>query len=194
LELAGDGRWCRRKQPTTIALDDGLVVADEREAAVEQAQGEVRLAGPRRPGDQHRAPIGRHGAGVNRLGRQASAATGLHLVHSRSAAGSRMVNRAPDGASSRSCTSISPSWPFTIAWAMARPRPEWRPKFSPSGRTEWKRLKIASRASGGTPGPSSSMRILTSSPTRAAAISTRPPGGEKLTALSMIALIARARR
>ena len=60
-----------------------------------------------------------------------------------------MVKRAPDGASSRSCTSISPSWPFTIAWAMARPRPEWRPKLSPSGRTEWKRLKIASRASVG---------------------------------------------
>ncbi len=38
-------------------------------------------------------------------------------------------------------------------------RPEWRPKISPSGRTEWKRSKIASRASGGTPGPSSSTRI-----------------------------------
>jgi len=81
-----------------------------------------------------------------------------------------------------------------MAWAMARPRPECRPKFSPSGLTEWKRLKIASRASGGTPGPSSSTRIRTSSPTRAAAISTKPPGGEKLTALSMMALMARASR
>ena len=51
-----------------------------------------------------------------------------------------------------------------------------------------------SRASCGTPGPSSSTRMRTSSPTRVAATSTRPPGGEKLTALSMMLSIARASR
>jgi hypothetical protein len=38
------------------------------------------------------------------------------------------------------------------------------------------------------------MRILTSSPTRVAAISTRPPAGEKLIALSIRLSIARASR
>ena len=71
------------------------------------------------------------------------------------------MKRAPEGASSRSCTSISPSWPSTMARAIARPRPVCRPKCSSSGLTEWNRLKIASRASSGTPGPSSSMRIRT---------------------------------
>ena len=59
-----------------------------------------------------------------------------HLVHARSAAGRRMVKRAPDGASSRSCTSISPRWPSTIARLIASPSPECRPKCSCSGRTE----------------------------------------------------------
>ena len=63
-----------------------------------------------------------------------------------------------------------------------------------SGLTEWKRLKIASRDSVGTPGPSSSIRIRISSPTWVAAISTSPPGGEKEMALSMILSIARASR
>src|SRR6185312_8043634 len=193
-ELAGDVLRRSREQPVAIALHDRAVVADQREAAVDEAQRQVRLARARRARDQHRPTVAGDRARVERLCGNARSGSGLHLAHARSADGSRMMKRAPDGASSRSCTSISPSWPLTIAWAIARPSPECRPKLSPSGLTEWKRLKIASRASCGTPGPSSSMRMRTSSPTAAAAISTRPPGGEKLTALSMIALIARASR
>ena len=39
----------RGDQPVAVALHDGLVVADEDEAAVEQTQGQVRLARSRRP-------------------------------------------------------------------------------------------------------------------------------------------------
>ena len=89
--------------------------------------------------------------------------------------------------------SIRPSWPSTIAWAMARPSPEWRPKSS-SGPDRMEAVKDRFARFGRTPGPSSSMLIRTSSPTRAAAISTRPPGGEKEIALSTMLLIARASR
>ena len=174
-------------------LDDRLVVADQLEAAIEEAQRKVRLARARRAADQNRAAVERDGAGVERFGAEARPAHGS----SGSFAVRRRKSDGEAGARWRVVAVLHVNLPvmaFTIAWAMARPRPEWRPKFSPSGRTEWKRLKIASRASAGTPGPSSSMRMRTSSPTRETAISTRPPGGEKLTALSMMALIARARR
>ena len=56
-----------------IAADHRLVVADQREAAVEQAQREVRLARPRRAGDQHRAAVHGDRAGMERFRRQAIA-------------------------------------------------------------------------------------------------------------------------
>ena len=49
------------------------------------------------------------------------------------ATGKRTTKRAPLRPSCRSSISIAPPWPSTIARAMARPRPEWRPKSS-SGR------------------------------------------------------------
>ena len=72
-------------------LDDRLVVADQGEAAVEQAQRKVRLARARRAGDQHRAAVERDGAGVDGLGAEARAADW-------SRAGSCAVRRRkPDG-------------------------------------------------------------------------------------------------
>ena len=71
-------------------FDDRLVVADQREAAVEQAQREVGLARARRAGDQHRAAVDRDGAGVERLGRQrgpAAACAGSFAVRRRKADG-----------------------------------------------------------------------------------------------------------
>ena len=70
LELAGDGRRRRGDQPVAVAPDDRLVVADQREAAIEQAQRKVGFARARGPGDQHRAAVAGDGAGVDRFGRQ----------------------------------------------------------------------------------------------------------------------------
>ncbi len=80
----------RGKQAVAVALDDRLVVADEREAAVEQAQRKVRLARARRAGDQHRAAVDGDGAGMERFGRQPRAGS--------ASAGSFAVRcRKPDG-------------------------------------------------------------------------------------------------
>ena len=63
----------RRDQAVAVAFDDRLVVADQREAAVEQAQREVRLARAGRAGDQHRPAVARDRARVKRFGREARA-------------------------------------------------------------------------------------------------------------------------
>ena len=68
LELAGDVRRRRGDQPVILPPDEGLVVADQRKSAVEQAQRQVGLAGARRAGDQHRAAVGGDGAGVDGFG------------------------------------------------------------------------------------------------------------------------------
>jgi hypothetical protein len=71
LELSRDARRGRSEQPGAVATDQGLVVADQREPAVEQAKREVGLARARRPGDQHRAIGERDRARVECFGGEA---------------------------------------------------------------------------------------------------------------------------
>src|SRR5665213_1911973 len=181
LDPAGDRVGRARQQVIAGAPDAGVIVADQARAAVDQAQRQVGLAASRRAGDQHAAAADRHAGRVNRRAHGAGS-------------GKRMTKRAPERPSRLSSTAIVPSWPSIVARAMARPSPLWRPNPSLSGRRLWKRRNISLRAASGTPGPSSSMPITTSPSRRAAAISTRPPAGEKEIALSMRLSIARASR
>jgi len=57
LDFAGDRVGRRGDQFAAGALEQGVIVADQRSAAVDQAQREVGLAGPRFAFDQHRAPV-----------------------------------------------------------------------------------------------------------------------------------------
>ena len=62
------GAVATRRSP---ALDDRLVVADQREAPVEKAKREVGLPRAGRAGDQHRPAAARDRARVKRFGREA---------------------------------------------------------------------------------------------------------------------------
>jgi hypothetical protein len=113
-------------------------------------------------------------------------------VHARSAAGRMMVKRAPEGASSRSHVNL-PVMAFDDRPGDRKAESRMAAEILASGLTEWKRLKIASRASGdaGAFVVDADADLVAD---RVAAISTSPPGGEKLIALSMILSIARASR
>ena len=70
---------------------------NQREASIEQANGEVGLACSGRPHDEHRPAVARNSGGVDGFRRKRA-----RDAHARSTAGSEMMKRAPEGASSRS--------------------------------------------------------------------------------------------
>ena len=129
----GRGRRRRRQagdQPVAVAGQQGQVVGDQRRAAVDQAQRQVRLAAARRPAQQHADPIERDASGLDvsplrcaRAHRRAGRATTKRAPHTR---------RSP---STRFSALTRPPWASAICLEMLRPRPEWVPYFSPAGRS-----------------------------------------------------------
>src|SRR3546814_10624314 len=140
-----------------------IIVGHQRPSPVDQAQCKVGLAAAGCAHQQYRAPIQRNAIRMDCL-----------FVHN-STVGRVMVKRAPEVASARSSAAIRPSGASTVALAMARPRPECLPNASTSGRTMWNRRNIASRASGGMPGSSSSNPSCPLYPSPGAQLTTTTP-------------------
>src|SRR5205085_5255861 len=115
-----------------------VIVADQRRAAVDQPERQVGLAAARRASMLHPLAADGDAGGLDRE------------AHSLGVAGRRATKRAPRLPSCRSSAQILPSWPSKVALAIARPRPEWRPKCSSARRTLWKRRNTSSRSASGT--------------------------------------------
>ena len=136
LDQAFDGFWRVHDEALAGGLNIDAVVADElcREPArlplVDEFEGKQRLAGAGYAAQDQPRPAEDQSCGVDVGAGHFRGRGGLSM----DTRGSVTVKTAPERSARFSATMV-PRCASTICLLMARPRPEWSPKCSPSGRS-----------------------------------------------------------